>query len=270
MCDGETEAQRGVETWRRSRSQSLCENKNPGPPPSRPPRRPSGPFLRTACFLPGWGLPVALGSWFAFEVGVAGLGPTSRPGCSGYPRLALPPRSVLHLPQSHLRPRGAGGRGGPQISPITEALKIASCPGQRGLRGAQLVCPVPRSKVPWSMSHWNNCGRAWTGALGAAQPADLWRQGGDRGAHLLPVRPSHPDCLPCAWMPLDVPDPETGATCPGAHSQSAEQAQSPGPLAGGPGTGSRQRPGHCPVEGMPGGGVDAGLWLPPSLVSTVL
>lgn len=53
--DGETEAQRGVEAWPRSHSQSLCENKNPGLPTHR---RARGPFLKTACSLPGWGLRV--------------------------------------------------------------------------------------------------------------------------------------------------------------------------------------------------------------------
>lgn len=78
-----------METWPRSHSQSLCE-KNPGPSPREGHQVPFSeqPALGQAGVSDTE--TAALGSWFAFQVGVAGLGPPSRPGCSWYPLTGSP------------------------------------------------------------------------------------------------------------------------------------------------------------------------------------
>lgn len=145
---------RGLGAWVRMRTQDLGCQEAVGPFVSTAcsPGGSSQQLLRAVCPLAGCGRP----------------GPTSRPGCPGPPTQGAFP-AWLHWPW------GAGGGGRPQISPITEALKIASHPHQGGACwGLACASPAPHSKVSPSVSHWNSCGRDWTsGSFSAALPPAL-------------------------------------------------------------------------------------------------
>lgn len=120
-----------------------------------------GYFFGTA-----WGLEetAVLGHQSALWLDVAWLGPTSRPGHS-----QEPPPSALSQLCAPLALRWGGGGKRPQISPITEALKIASRPRQGGAGwGSACASPAPHSNVPQSVSHCNSCGRDWTSGLSSA------------------------------------------------------------------------------------------------------